>query len=354
MSVDSSLEMSSRMIVESMEDDEVQFVRSRTAPAKDRSRAMSPATLGRSSDDEGEEEVEVEDLVELFEEEVIDLTGHDLEIGTHSPLDEGQSLLERYCDRSSDTVFARGDCIQVRNIWLGTYEIEFVQIQIIARDGQGEYTIRGIPFVRTRKLQGKLPKKLNEVCMMLHIQRRDNGEELPALLVDVPIISIVKIRELVITNAVYPTHCHMPEVGAHIRSEDLRHRLAESFGNLVCRWKFTVYFTMQHQHRATKPVEEVLERVQSDEVSLYKYRVSDEALCNQWRGGRIKGGSWPSSGSKIIDLEAQTAYQDTTTRRKLGQKYTLFDSFSGAGGVSRGAQSAGFKVQYAVDKWADV
>ncbi|KAM0258188.1 hypothetical protein ACHAQJ_003956 [Trichoderma viride] len=340
------------MITNSMEYDEVQFLTSRTAATEDRLRASSSATLGRDSDDE--EEAESEELAELFEEEVIDLTGHDLEIGAHSLLHEGELPIERYREPSSGAAFVRGDFIQVTNIQLGTYEIDFVQIQIIARNRWGDYKIRGIPFVRTRKLQGKLPKKVNEICMILHIQRRDDGEELPAILVDVPSPSIVKRRDLVLTDAIYPEHCCK---GTSAGSEDMQQRLAELRGSLVCRWKFTIYFTMQRQSRATRPEEEVLERVQADDVPMPKYRVSEETLCNRWRGGRIKGGSWPQNGSKIIDLERQSLSGDTTlstSGRRIGQKYTFFDSFSGAGGVSRGAQSAGFKVQYAVDKWADV
>ncbi|KAL7787986.1 S-adenosyl-L-methionine-dependent methyltransferase [Trichoderma ceciliae] len=339
--------MASRTIIDTVGDDEVLFLTSRNA---DKLRATSSTTLGRSGD---EEEREEEELTELFGEEVIDLTGHDLEFGTHSLLQEGELPIERYREPFSGATFSRGDLIQVRSIQLGTYDIDFVQIQILAHDCWGNNKIRGIPFVRTRKLRGKLPKKTNEICMILHIQRRDNGEELCPILVDVPSTSIVKKRELVMTNAVYPEHSYVGNPSAQAGSEDMQQRLAEIYGNLVCRWKFTIYFTKQRQSRATRPEEEVLERVQLDDVPMLKYRVSDETLCNQWRGGRIKGGSWPSSGSRIIDLEGQSCSGNTThstSSRRVGQKYTLFDSFSGAGGVSRGAQNSGFKVQYAVDK----
>ncbi|KAH6607188.1 dna cytosine-5--methyltransferase [Trichoderma cornu-damae] len=346
--------MASHMIVDSVEeeeeeedDDEVQVLTSRRA-FEGRSRSTSSDTLGRGSPDEGE----LEELAQLFEEEVIDLTGHASESGTRDLLREGEVARETYRKASSGAVFSRGDLVQVRDVHLGTYEIDFVRIQVIARHRCGDYTIRGVPFVRTRRLQGRLPKKTNEVCMMLHIQRREGGRELPAVLVDVPPTSIVKKRSLVVTNAVYPEHCcDMDELGAHAGSEATRQRLAELYGKLVCRWKFVIYFTVQGRSRTTtRPEEEVLERVQSDEAPSQEHRVSDEVLCNQWRGGRVRGGSWPPRGSGIIDLEAQTPSRDAARRqgsRRMGQKYTLFDSFSGAGGVSRGAQGSGFKVQYA-------
>ncbi|KAL7947908.1 S-adenosyl-L-methionine-dependent methyltransferase [Trichoderma barbatum] len=337
--------MPSRMVIDSLGDDEVQFLTSRIAASEDRRRATSSATLGRDSD---EEEGDVEKLVELFEEEVIDLTGHEFDNGAYGQLHEGELPIEKYREPYSGAQFSRGDFVQVRSIQLGTYEIDFIRIQIIARDRCGHYKIRGTPFVRTRKLQGKLPRKINEICMILHIQRRENGEELPAILVDVPTASIVKRRELVMTNAVYPEHCYNgASLGSHAGNEAMQQRLAETHGSLVCRWKFKIYFTMQRQSRATRPEEEVLERVQLDDVSTSRYRVPDETLCNQWRGGRTRGGSWPPNSSRIIDLESRSHLGSTTGsthNRRIGQKYTFFDSFSGAGGVSRGAQSSGFKL----------
>ncbi|RFU77371.1 dna cytosine-5--methyltransferase [Trichoderma arundinaceum] len=339
--------MASHIIIDSMEEDEVEILTSRPV-FENRFRSASSVTLGRGSIDEDE-------LEEVFGEEVIDLTGHALEVDTHDVLREGEVSMERYRKPSTGDVFSRGDFIQVRNIQLGTYEIDFVQIRVIAQDGRwGDCKIRGVPFVRTRRLQGQLPKKTNELCMVLHIQRREDGEELPAILVDVPPIFIIGKRTLVITNAAYPEHsCSIGELGAHARGEVTQQRLAELHGELVCRWKFIIYFTMRRQSRETEPEEEVLERIRPDAVPLQQYRVSEETLRNQWRGGRIKGGSWPLDEPRIIDLEEQAFPGDTSSRkrrRRMGQKYTFFDSFSGAGGVSRGAQSSGFKVQFAVDK----
>ncbi|KAL6871417.1 S-adenosyl-L-methionine-dependent methyltransferase [Trichoderma novae-zelandiae] len=344
--------MPSRIVLDSHGEEEVQYLTSRNVASEDRSRAPSSATLGRACDDE--EEDGAEELAELFEREVIDLTGHELEYGTHGSIHPGELPLERYREPRSGAQLSRGDLIQVEDIELGNYNIEFVQIKVIASNRQGDCKIRGIPFVRTRKLLGKLPKKTNEICMILHIQRRHDGQELPAVLIDVPTTSIVKRRDLVMTNAVYPEHCYKGEnIGLRAPVEQAQQRLAELHGKLVCRWKFTIYFTMQRQSRATRPEEEVLERVQADDVPVSRYRVSDESLCNQWRGGRTKGGSWPHRDSRIIELESQASSGNAalpTGSRRIGQKYTLFDSFCGAGGVSRGAQSSGFKVQYALFK----
>ncbi|RGP62671.1 DNA cytosine-5-methyltransferase [Fusarium longipes] len=90
----------------------------------------------------------------------------------------------------------------------------------------------------------------------------------------------------------------------------------------------------------------------ANEVSQPQFKVSDEVLRNRWRGNTVKGGSWiPSALGHTIDLESGAQENNT---RSHGQRYTMFDSCSGAGGVSRGALMAGFRIQYAIDKAPEV
>ncbi|KAF4465125.1 dna (cytosine-5-)-methyltransferase [Fusarium albosuccineum] len=117
--------------------------------------------------------------------------------------------------------------------------------------------------------------------------------------------------------------------------------------------KLEVCFTGQGSRK--KQCEESLVHIHSSEVPETRYRISEDILSNRWRGGRVRGGSWMPSRSiqdYCIDLEATGPGH--TKKRTYGQKYTMFDSCSGAGGVSRGAKMAGFKVQYAVDKAPEV
>ncbi|KAF4433799.1 DNA (cytosine-5-)-methyltransferase [Fusarium acutatum] len=114
--------------------------------------------------------------------------------------------------------------------------------------------------------------------------------------------------------------------------------------------KLEVCYTGQGSLR--KQVEESLVRIDSSEVSRREYGISNEILRNRWRGTTAKGGSWnPFSGGHFIDLESERPNEKD---RSHGQQYTIFDSCSGAGGVSRGALMAGFKVRYALDKAPEV
>ncbi|KAM3479053.1 hypothetical protein MY5147_001917 [Beauveria neobassiana] len=91
------------------------------------------------------------------------------------------------------------------------------------------------------------------------------------------------------------------------------------------------------QKQINKAEEELLEHLRSDDLLDAKYRVSDKEVSELWRGPRKRGGGWKTTAESLQSL-------DISISRGPGQTYTLFDSFSGAGGVSRGAQDAGFKV----------
>ncbi|KPM45057.1 hypothetical protein AK830_g1470 [Neonectria ditissima] len=284
--------------------DEVQFLTERPFLWP---RQRSTGTLGGTP---APEVVEIPD-------EVIDLTA-DLGTVGHRLLHEGEFVLETA--RVGDSVIKSGTFLEVREFLVGEYSINFVLVRSIIRcRSTGKINIRGVPFARTRSVLGKLPKKSNEVCMILYFDDGDatKSEEL----VDVCPSTVVKPRTLIFTNALYPT-----------------------FNSSVHRPRIL--------RRNKRQTEESLVRVHGDGVPDAQYRISEDILRNQWRGSRMKGGCWiPSQPvrANFIDLEATNPIESQIYRLP-GQKYTLFDAFSGAGGVSRGAQMAGFKVQYAVDK----
>lgn len=323
-------------------DGEVELITERLRTDRNnRFRSSSTCTLG-IDDERSFQEVDED-------EEVIDLTIDDTST-SHQTLREGEYALTSW--RLDHNIIRPEDCIEARGITLGPYHVHFVIVKVIARALTGDITLRGIPLTRNRGLTGQLPEKPNEVCRILHLQVGGN-DQTPAL-VDVPTTSIVKKRRLVVTNALYPEYRCEDLKGMEDESE--RNLVKENFGTIVCRWNFRIFSV--RQGTKSKPVEEVLERVLANEVDQAQYRKNDEALSYKWRGGFIPGGSWsPSNSSRppAIDLDSDEPQPQTRPRlRERGQKYTLFDTFSGAGGVSRGAQMAGFKVTHAVDKSEDV
>ncbi|KAI9163393.1 Modification methylase NgoFVII [Paramyrothecium foliicola] len=286
------------------------------------------------------------------EPEVIDLTYYDRNLFHDELLHTNELPLNRVQLSLGYNIYV-DDFVEIERTHVGNYLVEFLEVKAIVSQNTGDAHIRGIPFARTRNLLGKLPKKTNEVCKILHSrQHLDSRNQLP-LMVDAPVTSVRRKRRLIQTNSLWPEHNDVRIFRAHAFNKAQQVAEVELKGNLVCRWQLKVTFTTSG--RTTKPEEEALERIQLNEVSHPSYGVSDEILSNRWRGGRRKGGSWcpgRAHGLNSIDLEGT----DPSIRNEYrpNQKYTLFDSFSSAGGVSRGAQDAGLKIAYAVDHSSEV
>ncbi|KAG4284093.1 DNA (Cytosine-5-)-methyltransferase [Fusarium proliferatum] len=203
-----------------------------------------------------------------------------------------QDELELKAIRLLNTTIQADSFLEVRPFFSGKYLVEFILVKILVRCRSTDaIKIRGTPFLRNRSALAKLPKKPNEVCMLICREDDTNNEE-----------------------------------------------------------KLEVRYAGQGSRR--KQAEESVVRIDSSEVSRREYRISNEILRNRWRGSTAKGGSWnPFSGGHLIDLESERPNEED---RSHGQQYTIFDSCSGAGGVSRGALMAGFKVRYALDKAPEV
>lgn len=283
----------------------------------------------------------------FFADQVIDLTGDDTELVNHNVIRPGELPLMSVPTQSGSAV-QRDDFVEVISTKLGDYQVDFIFVLRIVRDKNGRARARGIPYVKAKRLKGKLPPRLNEVCMVHHIQSDSAGvKEGVPLVLDIDPTNIIKKRTLVTTNSEYPTHAvSTMAYGSSSTTGKRREQIAERCGNLVCRWKLTVYFTING--KKTKPLEEAIKRLHASEILEIKFWNPECALSYHWRGRQHKGGSWNSP------RENRTLGPDGKRDRAVDQKYTLFDSFAGAGGVSRGAQSAGFRVIHAVDKAPEV
>ncbi|KAK2608674.1 hypothetical protein QQS21_002785 [Conoideocrella luteorostrata] len=291
----------------------------------------SSCTLGYDSNDEV---TEVGD-----DQQIIDLT-----CGGVSPQYSSYLCGSGISDstRSHTDQICISDLCEVKDTLLGTYPVDFIRVRDISQRTAKGRIFRGLPFLRTRNMKGRLPKKSNELCMVLQFPSQPSGVSNDnALLIDVKEEMILRKRKLITTNAIYPEHTSKQgsRRSAQERAPSRLHQI-QGYPALVCRWKWT-----------RKTDEEAIERILPSEVLQIQYLVLEEALCNRWRGGRHRGGSWGSGHSSIahhVDIN-RVSDESSNLTRQFDQKYTLFDAFSGAGGVSRGAQNAGFKVTHAVD-----
>ncbi|CCT70213.1 related to cytosine C5-DNA methyltransferase [Fusarium fujikuroi IMI 58289] len=245
-----------------------------------------------------------------------------------------QDELELKAIRLLNTTIQADSFLEVRPFFSGKYLVEFILVKILVRCRSTDVIkIRGTPFLRNRSALAKLPKKPNEVCMLICRDDDTNNEEVS----DISTSQVVQMHTLLITNTKYPNF-NRSVFNPQYPAERGRPN------------KLEVRYAGQGSRR--KQAEESVVRIDSSEVSRREYRISNEILRNRWRGTTVKGGSWnPFFGGHLIDLESERPNEED---RSHGQQYTIFDSCSGAGGVSRGALMAGFKVRYALDKAPEV
>lgn len=126
---------------------------------------------------------------------------------------------------------------------------QFLKVTAIVTLPHGGYILHGLPFTRTRRLNGQLPRKLNEVCLIIDSTRDDPRTEEEQSIVAVPLEQIIKLRDLECTNADYPAYKY--HLAAGQRTQD-HIQAAEESGLLICRWKYKRVWASAQARRAGK------------------------------------------------------------------------------------------------------
>jgi DNA (cytosine-5)-methyltransferase 1 len=112
-----------------------------------------------------------------------------------------QGELELKAIRLQNMTIQAGSFLEVRSFLSGKYLVEFILVKILFRcRSTNAVKIRGTPFLRNRSALAKLPKKPNEVCMLICRDRDTNNEEAA----DISTSQVVQMHTLLITNAKYP------------------------------------------------------------------------------------------------------------------------------------------------------
>jgi DNA (cytosine-5)-methyltransferase 1 len=218
-------------------------------------------------------------------------------------------------------------------------KIDFIRVRSITQDSTGRISLRGIPYTRIKRLKdmfGEINSMLNEVCPLYEIDEDDPRDpEIQAAIV-IPIDWTIRARHLTVTNAPFPEFSC--DVANYKSVDDAKHN-----GPLVCRWKCEILYRDAKARESGRKAGQSIFRYLPNEVKP-RFRVSEAETRDKWRGvPTVKGGSYIPNGA------SDPPYQDNQTLP--GQQYTVFDAFCGGGGVSRGAQRAGFRVTHAVDVW---
>ncbi|KAK0729724.1 S-adenosyl-L-methionine-dependent methyltransferase [Lasiosphaeris hirsuta] len=231
----------------------------------------------------------------------------------------------------------------------GRIQVEFISIKSIVRTPSGEGAeLRGWGYSRARQMRGFLICKINEVCLVGAVDISDPRSWEQQIVIPGIIPSQVKrVRELRNTNATFPVH-RFDNDDYYKMGKDW----VENYGPLACRFRYIEnYSNWTLKKKWKKATEWSLTRLSAEEVPE-RFRESDEALVNQWRGGKVPGGSSipDSEFEMVIDVE-ESPNKKPTLALVPGQRYSAGDTFAGAGGASRGITDAGVKLLFAVDHW---
>ncbi|KAK3335671.1 S-adenosyl-L-methionine-dependent methyltransferase [Cercophora scortea] len=250
----------------------------------------------------------------------------------------------RRITRRDGLVLEVGTVVEIHKI--PDRNVKFFKIHSLTWDPASNGSLlRGWGFARCRDLSGILPRKLNECAMIVQFDNLDPRPWREQALISVKLEAVKRVRDLRITNAPFPKH--------RFETMDLIRKgkdWIERQGPLVCRYRYMEYFN--GRPRNALPCEWALIRMAQEDADA-GFREADYLELNQWRGGKVRGGSYIPNGlgCPVLDLEADDPLQARPVRRQPGQRYSAGDAFAGAGGASRGMEMAGLRLVFAIDHW---
>ncbi|KAI1810118.1 S-adenosyl-L-methionine-dependent methyltransferase [Poronia punctata] len=225
------------------------------------------------------------------------------------------------------------------------FKASFLYVKTLIEDAEEGILLRGIPLTRARNLRGRLPRLRNEVAMILHVDNDDKRPEEEQACIEVSINQVIRGRICHLTNADFPQHRVESSTG-------------EENGPLMCRWRCIFLYRdalarLDHRRQKGAPQEYVLEHVTARHLSRRRFKVSETAKFNAWRGAKVRGGDYDAENGHlsgpIVPVDESEDSELVMIEKKRGQRYTFGDMFCGAGGASLGARKAGFRVKIACD-----
>ena len=176
-----------------------------------------------------------------------------------------------------------------------------------------------------------MENKRNEVCQVLEIDADDQRSDQAQALYELSPRQILQVRTLNKTNAKFPRYCY----GGDQQWWSMTPEEREEQAPLTCRWKFRIQYQDSRFRKNDRAYAWASVRMTEAELDG-RFRVPDKENTVKWRGRTHRGGSHKP---QVIDLDG---LEVPLTRND--RQYTFADIFCGAGGASRGAVMAGFKV----------
>ena len=223
-----------------------------------------------------------------------------------------------------------------------------------------DHSLSGYLLCRTRRLQGLLEYKRNEVVMLLRYDDTDPRDILQQSVEHVDITDIVKFRQLIRSNKSFPafsfreTECR-PKSGLSKAEIYQREAYIEAHCQLVCRWKF-LQINKEYGFLQVLTKKDIDENHYVTPEDL-KYNFCGDTVrqgaCPGWRPGEEAFVQAERSKYRGVDLlnfnRGPTTSQDDAMDLTNDRRYTFADICCGGGGASRGAQAANLCVYLGLD-----
>lgn len=259
---------------------------------------------------------------------------------------------------------------------------DFLLIKSIFKDPRAKVFLKGLLLRRTRKVNNTLPKKRNEVAMIICVPHTLEDPVLEQCLVTRPLPAVVVLRSLICTNSLFPDHSWRQGTPWYNKGDEPN---IETSGMLTCRWKYVekfddsrkkvVEFSWQALDRrecssmcgrpgvdlrrewtkrdrrnkrtmtAAMSASAVVDLTSNDPVSSYIPEVIDLVHDEKGRGS--------STHSAFRGPPRRVSRPDQTATQRPTTQHTYGDMGCGGGGTMRGAALAGLKPVFAVDYWSD-
>ena len=324
--------------------------------------------------EEVEEELMVQDISRTF----IDLTMDDATHGADGgPPRNGPLLPDEVCVEKVTYVDCNGKSQRLRpgrvlgrvprGVFAGNVPVSYIRIQrIIQNIRTGALHVRGTPFAKNSDMETMLSwtGSKQEVTCILEVDEHDTRDTFDQAIVQVNLVPRTLSVHVLCTTNLKRTDWRPEREGPYL---------------LSCRWFYKCIYNGTGKER--KPAEYALMRATPELINNEalsepgrcrtnpppplpasnqvhttarrwpEYSCDPALLRSRWRGDTIAGGTHRPLEPHVT-AHVTSARPGRVRRRRLPQqRYTLFDSFCGAGGVSRGADMAGYFVSHAVDCW---
>ncbi|KAL8681269.1 MAG: hypothetical protein Q9186_002580 [Xanthomendoza sp. 1 TL-2023] len=257
------------------------------------------------------------------------------------PLNQNSKVIDSWS--SHGHTYRRGKTAEL-------HDGDFIRIVNVLQN-QAEISLQGYRLRRLSRFPGMFDQHLNELVILIE---KTNGQVqttggAPMDTIGLP--EVLRLRKVILTNAAYPhSSCKAEPLNKNMSREYIRET-----GTLVCRWTIIVCYRPWFRNRTRRVwVEKSIVRLRANEADT-NFSLNDEHLRYLWRGPTSKGGACPGwlPGEEAFDATDERRAKETEPRRPMepstGHRYTFGDAFCGAGGASRGAKEAGYRIEWGFD-----